>query len=127
MQQNHNSNRRKTGSLAEEYAKNILEKNGYSLLCRNYTCKGGEADLIVTKDKYICFVEVKMRAILSENSASEAVDCKKISRIKLCIENFFREYSDNKYITSLIPRIDIFEVYTYNGTVTKYNHIPAIT
>ena len=126
MQQNHNINRRKSGALAEEFAGHILEKNGYSVLCRNYTCKGGEADLIVTKDEYICFVEVKMRAILSENNALEAVDRVKVSRIKICIENFFTEYSDNEYISSLIPRIDVFEVYTYNGKVAKHNHIQGI-
>ena len=125
--QNQSSNRRAKGSAGEKYAQHILEQNGYSLLCQNYTCQGGEIDLIVTKEKYICFVEVKLRSISSGNRAAEAVDEKKLSRIRKAIENFFEEYKDNLYVTSLKARIDVFEIYTSNGIVQKYNHITGIS
>lgn len=124
--QNQNSNRRAKGSAGEKYAQHILEQNGYSLLCKNYTCPGGEVDLIVTKDSHICFVEVKLRSISSGNSAAEAVDNTKFSRINKCIDFFFAEYKDNMYVSSLTPRIDVFEIYTNNGTVKKHNHIIGI-
>lgn len=125
--QNQNSNRRAKGSAGEKYAQHILEQNGYSLLCKNYTCRGGEIDLIVTKECYICFVEVKLRSISSGNSAAEAVDEKKLSRIRKGIEQFFQEYKDNMYVTSLRPRIDVFEIYTDKNTVVKHNHITSIS
>lgn len=115
------------GSSGEDFALGILEKSGYSLLCRNYTCPGGEIDLIVTKEDRICFVEVKLRSIFSGNRAAEAVDEKKLSRIRKSIEHFLEEYKDNLYVSSLLPRIDVFEVYTDNNTVKKHNYITGIS
>lgn len=118
--------RRAQGAGGESFAALILAKEGYSILCRNYTCPGGEADLIVTKDNYLCFVEVKTRSISSGNSAAEAVDSTKIQRITKCIEHFLDEYKDNMYVSSLTPRIDVFELYTSKGMVKKHNHIIGI-
>ncbi len=109
------------------YAALLLAKDGYSILCRNYTFPGGEVDIIATKENYICFVEVKTRSISSGLNAAEAVDDEKLTRIKKAIEYFFEEYKDNLYVNSLTPRIDIIEIYTGKGTVKKHNHITGIS
>jgi len=51
------------GSLGENMAADILEKQGYEVIARNYTCKLGEIDIIAidTKDKVLSFIEVKTR------------------------------------------------------------------
>ena len=120
------ANRRKKGSVGENYAAMLLSKDGYSILCRNYTCPGGEVDIIAAKGEFLCFVEVKLRSISSGVNAAEAVDKTKLSRIKGCIEHFFNEYKDNKYASSLIPRIDIVEIYTAKGMVKRHNHITDV-
>ena len=127
MMPNRKQSRRANGSSGETYAALILAKEGYSILCRNYTCPGGEVDLIVTKDSYLCFVEVKTRSLASGNDAAEAVDSAKISRITSCIEHFLSEYRDNLYVSSLTPRIDVFELYTSKGIAKKHNHIIGIS
>ena len=121
-------NNRKQGDYGEDFAVKLLEKSGYTIICRNYTCRGGEIDIIATKENYICFVEVKLRSVLSENRALEAVDATKLSRIKHAAEFFFEEYRDNMYVTSLTPRFDIVELYTTpQKSVIKHNHITDIS
>lgn len=120
------TNRRKVGTGGENYASMILARDGYSVLCRNYTCPKGEVDIIAAKDDCICFVEVKLRSLSSGVSAAEAVDKQKLARISGCIEYFFDEYRDNRYASSLRPRVDIVEIYTAKGMVKKYNHITDV-
>ena len=116
-------NRRRAGGSGENYAALLLAKDGYSIMCRNYTCPSGEVDIIATKQDYICFVEVKLRSISSGVNAAEAVDGEKLRRIAGCIEYFFHEYRDNRYASSLRPRVDIIELYTAKGIVKRHNHI----
>lgn len=120
-------NKRAVGKVAEDFAQKILENDGYSILCRNYTAPGGEIDLVATKGSCICFVEVKMRSVSSGLVAADAVDKRKLSRIKKARNFFLEEYRDNVYISSLIPRVDIIEIYTSQGTVQRYNHISGIS
>ena len=125
MNQNKADNRKK-GYDGEAFATQKLETDGYTVLCKNYTCKGGEIDIVCTKQSYICFVEVKMRSAESGESAVLSVDERKLSRIECAVESFLGEYSENEYIRSLTPRTDIFEIYTYRDKIVKYNHITAI-
>ena len=52
---------RALGQEAEEYAKDYLLKQGYTLRERNYRLGKGEIDLIVQKDNFLVFAEVKIR------------------------------------------------------------------
>lgn len=126
IQNNPRANRRKTGNAGEKYAAKILAETGYNILCRNYVCPGGEADIIATKDNEICFIEVKLRSFYSDEAPSTAVDDEKLKKINRCIDHFFEEYKDNRYAASLKPRIDIFEIYTAKSVVKKYNHIIGV-
>ena len=118
--------KRTVGSSGENYASMMLSKEGYSIMCRNYTCPEGEVDLIATKQDAICFVEVKLRSISSGDSAAGAVDSEKLSKIKKTMEYFLNEYKDNIYVNSLVPRIDVIEIYTGKSMVKKYCHIENI-
>jgi len=48
-----------TGALGEDIALEYLEKQGFSLIERNYREKWGEIDLIMQKGQKIHFIEVK--------------------------------------------------------------------
>ncbi|MEI6207624.1 MAG: YraN family protein [Desulfuromonadales bacterium] len=54
---------RSTGALGEEIASNYLITHGYSILERNFRCKGGEVDIVARdpNDNSLVFVEVKAR------------------------------------------------------------------
>ncbi len=115
--------RRKTGYLGEDIACRYLEENGYTVIARNYTVRGGETDIIAYDEKFIVFAEVKCRRNDSFSRAAEAVDAKKISRLVTCAERFLFENSQNPALCGKQPRFDVIEVYTQGGRV---NHIKAI-
>lgn len=51
---------KKKGQEGEALVADFLEKNNYRILEKNFTCKGGEIDIIARDLKgYIVFVEVK--------------------------------------------------------------------
>lgn len=53
--------KRKTGDIGEEYTCNYLKKHGFKILCRNYSCRVGEIDIVAADKTHILFVEVKTR------------------------------------------------------------------
>jgi putative endonuclease len=55
----------RTGLQGEELAVGFLVKKGYTVLERNYRCKGGEVDIVARDGKTVVFVEVKTRRTLS--------------------------------------------------------------
>ncbi len=74
------------GRKYEEAAAGFLEKQGYSILERNYQCRQGEIDLIGKEGEYLCFIEVKYRSSSSYGKPLEAVTKakqRKISRTAL--------------------------------------------
>lgn len=71
----------KKGNEGENLAAAFLEKMGYQIVQRNYRYKHAEIDLIVTKDNWLIFVEVKTRSSLTFGYPEEFVDEKKINKI----------------------------------------------
>ena len=53
--------RSKLGTLGETLVIKWLEKKQVTILARNYSCKGGEVDIIAIKDNILAFIEVKTR------------------------------------------------------------------
>lgn len=95
-----------TGTWGEEQAALYLQKQGYTLLCKNFHSRYGEIDLIATKDDIIAFVEVKTRVKGALYSAAEAVTPAKQQKIVLTALHYMEEYNSD-----LQPRFDVCEVY----------------
>lgn len=103
------NNTRQTGRQGENAACDFLIKNGYSIVCRNYTATHGEIDIIAEDDKYIVFVEVKYK----NNSAHLqkygrpilAVNKEKKQHILSAARNYIKRYRPQKK-----PRIDVIEI-----------------
>lgn len=78
-----------------------IEKAGMKILARNYTVKGGEADIIAADTEYVCFIEIKFRK-LNAVDIGRSVGIKKQRRIIKSAEKYLRE-TDCK----LQPRFDV--------------------
>jgi len=71
-----------TGKIGEEEAVKFLKKNKYKIIERNFRTKFGEIDIIAKKEKKVVFIEVKTRKTISFGYPEEAVDERKLNKIK---------------------------------------------
>lgn len=88
MLKNQNHNYREIGDVGEEATAQFLIKNGYEILKRNYTVRGGEIDIIAKKEDVIAFVEVKTRGENPLASGEDAITKSKKQFIIKTAERF---------------------------------------
>ena len=69
------------GESAEDQAHKFLINKGLKPVCRNYRCKLGELDLIMTDNQTLVIIEVRFRKTDQYGSALESVTRAKQSRI----------------------------------------------
>ena len=101
---------REIGRFGEEQAARYLRRRGYRLIESNFSCRGGEIDLIVSKGKYIVFVEVKLRKNADFAPAREFVTAAKQRRIIATASLWLARHE-----TELQPRFDVVEIYAPDG------------
>ncbi|MBT1707054.1 YraN family protein [Fulvivirgaceae bacterium PWU5] len=81
------------GKHGEQLAAIFLEKKGYQILVRNYRASYTEIDLIVKRDNWIIFVEVKTRSSTAFGEPEQAVSALKARHIFRAAEHYI--YSTN--------------------------------
>ncbi|HSN24014.1 MAG TPA: YraN family protein [Methylomicrobium sp.] len=69
------------GENAEQLAERFLINKGLTPVCRNFRCKPGELDLVMTDDKSLVVIEVRFRKSAKYGSALESITGAKQSRI----------------------------------------------
>ncbi len=69
------------GALAEDAAADFLTGRGLRLLARNYHCRFGEIDLIMTEGHTLVFVEVRYRRSKSFGGAVESITAAKREKL----------------------------------------------
>jgi putative endonuclease len=87
------SNRRLLGRWGEKYCERFLRQKGFTTIARNFTCKLGEIDLIVTdSESIIVFVEVRTKTDESYTTAQETVTPRKQMRLIRTAKYFLKTY-----------------------------------
>lgn len=71
----------KTGAKGEQLAADFLVQKGFRVVHRNYRFGRAEIDLIVQRDNWLIFVEVKTRSSTTYGQPEEFVDSGKGRRI----------------------------------------------
>ena len=115
--------RKEFGKQGEEAAARFLEELGYRIVCRNYTCRIGEIDLIAEKPELLVFCEVKSRRSLAYGAPQEAVHTRKTLKIRRVAEWYLLQ---SRRLSPLPDRLDIrFDVIEVRRTETGFdlNHI----
>ena len=102
------------GRWGEEQAARFLERKGYAILETRYRKREGEVDLVAENDRFLCFVEVKLRKNTRMGEAREYVTAAKQRRVRTAALYYLMEHPDG-----LQPRFDVIEVYAPNGSETK--------
>lgn len=98
------------GKEAENLAADFLKQQGYEIVARNYRYQRSEIDLIVRKENWLVFVEVKMRSSDAFGYPEEFVDYRKAKNIVFGAEQytFEQNYEGN-------VRYDVVAISMRNG------------
>ena len=99
--------KRKEGDYGEELACRLLQKKGYQLIERNFSCKTGEIDIIASDGKELAFVEVKTRHRTDYGYPCEAVDSRKQSKLVRTAQFYLKTHP---WLDVMQPRMDIIEI-----------------
>lgn len=87
------SERKSTGKWGEKYACKYLRRKGLEVLKRNFSCKTGEIDLIMTEaDGSIVFVEVRTRESKNFAPPEDTVNKNKQKKIIRAARYFLNKY-----------------------------------
>lgn len=88
---------RSRGRDFELAAERHLVQRGLRVVARNYTCRGGELDLVMRDGAVIAFIEVRYRRSRRYGGAAESVDHRKQARILRAASHFLlthRQFAD---------------------------------
>ncbi|MEG2174064.1 MAG: YraN family protein [Oscillospiraceae bacterium] len=112
-------NQKILGAWGEDYAVDVLRRNGYFILARNWHMQGGELDIVARKEGILAFIEVKTRSGDAFGRPAEAVTRLKQRRL---IRSAICYWQENP--CELQPRFDVFEVFASEyGRAPCYQHI----
>ncbi|MEM9242920.1 MAG: YraN family protein [Pseudomonadota bacterium] len=90
-------NRQILGQHAEDVACDYLQKQGLTLLARNFRCRCGEIDLIMRHNSALVFIEVRLRNHSSYVSGADSVDGHKQGKIIRAAEYYLQQTHTSHY------------------------------
>jgi len=99
------------GKSGEDFAVNYLQKKGYKILARNFRSKFGEIDIVAKEAETLVFVEVKTRNNKKYGLPYEAVNNRKLEKIKQIGEYYCLKMGIKK--TKM--RVDVLSLLTKEG------------
>jgi putative endonuclease len=90
------------GSAGEHAVGQWLQQQGFTVIAYNYRTKGGEIDVIATRDEVIAFIEVKVRSSHYFNSSEVVVFSKQKKIIRTA-----RQFCMHHHIRDKVYRFDV--------------------
>lgn len=99
------------GKIGEEIAANLLIKEGYRILERNFRCPLGEIDIVALDNGTIVFVEVKTRSSGNFGPPEEAINHRKRHQIAKAAQF----YISRKKLHNNPARFDVVAVTIKDG------------
>jgi putative endonuclease len=112
--------KKKKGDFGEERACLYLEKQGYTIVERNFSLKVGEIDIIAENSERLAFIEVKTRKLLGMGRPLDAVNYAKQRKIIKTAQIYLSRRPTEKFVG-----FDIVEVVVTDSTnpdVVEINH-----
>lgn len=80
-----------SGKQAEQLACDYLQRQGLTLVTRNFHCRRGEIDLIMLDGQTLVFIEVRYRRNAYHGSALESITKAKQSRIITTAQHYLMQ------------------------------------
>ena len=85
--------RSRVGRIGEDLAFELLKKEGYKILERNFKSPLGEIDIIAREGKSLAFVEVKTRLTSDFGTAKWAVGPRKQRKLSMVALDYLKRHS----------------------------------
>lgn len=104
---------RQLGKWGEALVAEDLRQKGWAVVAMNFRSRMGELDIVAVNERYLAFVEVKLRKNARFGAACEAVTPTKQRRLRAAAEFYLMSHP-----TKLQPRFDVAEVYASQGIHT---------
>lgn len=86
--------RQAKGAAAEQLAADYLQRQGLTLLERNFRVRGGEIDLICRDGKATVFVEVRLRSRGDFGGAAASITAAKQARLILAARHWLLRHGE---------------------------------
>ena len=106
----------KIGKWGEDAAAKYLEERGYSIIARNVRTPYGEIDIIVEKDGFTSFVEVKTRTSKSYGPPEISVTPRKQEHMLAAAGHYAHENELDNW------QIDVIAIEGKPGKKTAFTH-----
>lgn len=113
--------RRDLGRWGEDLAAQHLQDQGLVLLGRNWSCREGELDLVLTDRRRVVFCEVKTRSGTEYGTPAEAVTPEKAGRVRQAAQRWLAAHGFGWCRT----RYDVVTVLARDGEQPQVEHIQA--
>ncbi|HEY0000615.1 MAG TPA: YraN family protein [Actinoplanes sp.] len=113
--------RRAVGAYGERVAARHLQDLGLVLLDQNWRCSDGEVDLVLRDGDDIVFCEVKTRRGGLFGTPAEAVDHRKVRKLRQLAGRWLHEAG----VRPREIRFDVVEVFPQQRGATRVAHIRA--
>ncbi len=97
----------KKGKAGEDLAAALLISKGYQIVARNFRYRRAEIDLIVAKEDWIVFVEVKARSSVRYGYPESFVDQNKIKNILLAADEYIHQRNWNGQVRYDVISVDL--------------------
>lgn len=115
-------NKRAAGELGERIASAFLAVKGYEILEKNIRYARREIDILARDGNTLVAVEVKLRRGLRFGKAAEAVDSRKLGRVRLALEGVMASRR-----TRLSPRVDVVAIdFSDDMTTMVVDHLIGV-
>ena len=106
------------GRRGEDLAARYLEQQGLVILSRNWRCRHGEIDLVATDSNRLVVCEVKTRPGTRYGEPAEAVDARKVARIRLVTNAWLKAHQ----VRWVPVRFDVVAVVAKPGAPVVVQH-----
>lgn len=115
-------NKRARGILGERIASAFLAVKGFEILETNFRYARREIDILARDGDSLVAVEVKLRRGSRYGTAAQAIDERKLGRVKLALEGVVASWG-----TRLAPRIDVVAIdFEDDMTSMVVNHLKGV-
>lgn len=111
-------NTQQKGKAGEDLAAELLEKQGYEILHRNYRFDRGEIDIVAHEGGELVFIEVKTRHGDRHGSPEESVTPAKEEQLKKVAEGYLLEH----HLDNQACRFDVVSI-SYHGSTPQMSII----